>query len=228
MKKRLITSCLIMLVVVIGLAGYKLKADASSNNDSKTGENAKIYCELGERLKEIEENKNMDEVVLEINDKEIKFDRLARYSAYQASFTKNVNLEGIKKDMTTKVVLYEEAERLGLMPTNEEVIKYIDNVKKDLTQSANREEINCLIENLGMTTDEFLYEYDYDSYEYSIINERLSRHLEKSYPQNEGEDNKQYFKRVSKEWDKYITNLVKDAKVEIVNKQLWNNLKEYI
>lgn len=209
------------------------KSNLVSNNISLSNDLETLkemtYSDYGKKLKEIEkENKNVYVFVNDapINEKEIsmvifnqEFEYAKKVEAKEANTVQSLDdyyeqaiansavnsrdevIEGLIK----KVVIQEEADKLGLSVSYQEVKDMLlEMYNIETSDSSAKQTYLDMVTGMGITVDEYRDQYEIPAHQYVMAKANLRKHIV-------GEDTS---KESSEKFEEYIDNLVKEAEIK--------------
>lgn len=199
-NKRNILTIVIVFVMTLGLLYYNDGATKRSNMEKMT--------EWGEILKENSKASDEEEIFAKGKNGVIFVSEVEKTRKF-------FELSGMKEDEAKEQAiqyskeieaLYQEALREGYEATEEEIWAYIEEIKKTVKESDNREEVEAVIKQFD--SEEEYWNYEYTVYTKNLPIQNYVEDKEKEF--REKSANADDDKKFQKEWEEEFTKLKKD------------------
>ena len=172
-----------------------------SSNDADSDTNEKeLWYSIGARIKGISMIQGIDDPAILVNGysitkKEIETQKILKDAPNSSSLKENINL------MIRAKVVWAEAIRLGIQPSQDRINAYVEQSKEGLGEGT-PEMILSYIEGMGITQEEYLAMLEKAAYE-MFQKEALWTFVESS--------------QKDKDYERYVDGLVKKANIEILD-----------
>ncbi|USG65576.1 SurA N-terminal domain-containing protein [Brevibacillus ruminantium] len=192
----------VIAVLSIGSLSYSLANDKLSDF-AKGTEFAKLYQKTLDQFKK--RKTTLDHVPDQISEDELA-EKIAMYKAYSKIFgIELTESQAIEKLKERKLVAKYAKER-NIYPSEEEIQAYIKDIAdsfKDVTYDI----LDGMIAELGITEEEFFYEFSRAGYEEALVRLNIVQELKNKNEKREDETETEYHNRMLDELEKVIIEL---------------------
>jgi len=220
----------LMVLLVCGLAAGLVYAGNVTGTDCFTrnvnaDQKYAAMKDLGARLRAVKDRLSDNRVIAEVNGVPV----------YASDFTlKKVILENrcqaggkpLPKDsevftaLVRETLLAEEAKRLGVLPTDLDVEKYVAAMRREFALSGDPKLLDSFLNAAGLTEEAYWSSLAPRLYRQDIIVANITKAVMEQNPRRDGESNEEYRRRIYRLNEQRMQELMNSARINILDKDI--------